>query len=61
MWDQFIPTMFQVAMDVDGNPATSVALSSKASTPSEISGKFDSISYDKGENVEFYPDLLRDP
>jgi len=49
MWDQFIPGAFQTALGLDGNPLTSVAMSSKASTPTQISMKFDQISYGKGE------------
>ena len=66
MLQQFISAKFQVALDLDGNPATSVAMSSKASTPSEISGKFDQISYGKGEDCAeepwvFFQNGLRDP
>jgi len=49
MWDQFISKAFQTALRLDGDPHRSVAMSSKASTPSEISGKFGQISFAKGE------------
>jgi len=50
MWKQFIPGAFQVALNADGNPANSRAMTSKASTPTEISGMFGESSYAKGEN-----------
>jgi len=49
MWDQFISKAFQAALRLDGDPYRSVAMSSKVSTPNEISDKFDQISYSKGE------------
>jgi len=49
MWDQFISNAFQTALRHDGNPYRTVAMSSKVSTPNQISSKFDQISYFKGE------------
>jgi len=50
MLDQFIPGVFQVALDADAIPGYSQAMTSKVSTPTDISIKFGAGFYAKGED-----------
>lgn len=45
--NQFVLEEHQVALETD-SLITAKALKSEASSPSEVSGKFDTISYSKG-------------
>jgi aminopeptidase N len=49
-WDQFVPNIYQVAMDYDDSPNTH-PLANEPLTTSAIGGIYDDIAYEKGASL----------
>jgi len=49
-WDQFVPNIYQVALEFDQSPNTH-PLANEPRTAADIGGIYDDIAYEKGASV----------